>query len=45
LRDFLMKMYPVISVGLVDQKHMNELHFNPPAVEWIKKVVKNEGKT
>jgi hypothetical protein len=48
LRNFLIRIYPVISVGIIDLDTLYsniELVFSPLAKEWIDKVIKNEGKT
>jgi hypothetical protein len=48
-RDFLIKIYPIISVGIVNPFYysITKLHFDPVAEKWIdkvKKVIANEGK-
>jgi hypothetical protein len=47
LRNFLIRIYPIISVGIIDLAIYSniELVFRPLAKEWIDKVIKNEGKT
>jgi hypothetical protein len=45
LRDFLIKIYPIVSVGIINFSYsMTELEFHPLAKDWIDKVIKNEGK-
>jgi hypothetical protein len=47
LRDFLIKIYPIISVGIVKPypSQITNLSFHPFAREWVSKVIENEGKT
>jgi len=47
LRNFLIRIYPVISVGIIDLDTNSNigLVFRSLAKEWIDKVIKNEGKT
>ena len=46
LRDFLIKISPIISAGIASLSYsMTQLEFHPLAREWIKKVIENEGKT
>jgi len=49
LRDFLIKIYPVISIGIADIRFSTSWitleKFHPLAREWVDKVVENEGKT
>lgn len=46
LRDFLIKISPIVSAGIVRFSYsMTELEFHPFAKEWIDKVIENEGKT
>jgi len=44
LRDFLIKIYPIISVGVVNLSSITYLSFHPLAEKWINKVIENEGK-
>lgn len=49
LADFLIKIFPVISAGMIIIDHynraaINELKFHPFAKEWIDKVIRNGGK-
>jgi hypothetical protein len=45
LRDFLIKIYPIVSAGIIKFSYnMTQLEFHPLAKEWIDKVIKNEGK-
>ena len=48
LRDFLIKISPLISAGIIEPEH-GLTNFNFPnlkiAKEWIDKVIENEGKT
>jgi len=46
LRDFLIKISPIVSAGMVGFSYsMTQLEFHPFAKEWIDKVMENEGKT
>ena len=47
LRDFLIKISPCISTGIVNVGFSSSwtLKFHPLAKEWIEKVIENEGKT
>jgi len=48
LRDFLIKISPIVSAGIVEFSYtysMTRLEFHPFAKEWIDKVMENEGKT
>ena len=48
LRDFLIKISPCISTGIVNVEFSSSritLKFHPLAKEWIEKVIENEGKT
>jgi hypothetical protein len=47
LRDFLIKIYPIISVGIIrpSPSYITSLYFHPFAREWVSKVIENEGKT
>lgn len=46
LRDFLIKISPIVSAGIVRFPYnMTELRFHPFAKEWVDKVIENEGKT
>jgi len=46
LRDFLIKISPIVSAGIVGFFYsMTRLRFHPFAKEWIDKVIENEGKT
>ncbi|CAD7769828.1 hypothetical protein AIOGIFDO_00693 [Candidatus Methanoperedenaceae archaeon GB37] len=45
LRDFLIKISPIVSAGIVRFSYsMTQLEFHPLAKEWIDKVIENEGK-
>ena len=46
LRDFLIKISPIISAGIARfrSSRMTHLEFHPFAKEWIDKVIENEGK-
>jgi len=44
LRDFLIKISPIICVGIFSYS-ITQLKFHPFAKEWIDKMIKNEGKT
>ena len=45
LRDFLIKISPIVSAGIVRFSYsMTQLEFHPLAKEWIDKVMENEGK-
>ena len=44
LRDFLIKISPIVSAGMVRFSSMTQLEFHPFAKEWIDKVMENEGK-
>ncbi|KAA0012290.1 MAG: hypothetical protein FE041_03770 [Thermoplasmata archaeon] len=45
LRDFLIKISPIVSAGIVRFSFsMTQLEFHPFAKEWIDKVMENEGK-
>ena len=46
LRDFLIKISPIVSAGIVRFSYsMTQLEFHPFAKEWVGKVIENEGKT
>lgn len=46
LRDFLIRISPIVSAGLVRFSYsMTSLEFHPFAREWVDKVIENEGKT
>lgn len=46
LRDFLIKISPIVSTGIVSFSYsMTHLEFHPFAKEWVDKVIENEGKT
>ena len=45
LRDFLIKISPIVSAGMVRFSYsMTQLEFHPLTREWIEKVIENEGK-
>jgi len=45
LRDFLIKISPIVSVGMVKLSYnITQLEFHPLSREWIEKVMENEGK-
>ena len=46
LRDFLIKISPIVSAGMVRFSYnMTQLEFHPLAREWVEKVIENGGKT
>jgi len=49
LRDFLVRLYPAISTGIIKKCSLSSysvsLEFSPIAREWIERVIENEGKT
>jgi hypothetical protein len=49
LKEFLIKISPVISAGIIKDIHLGgsyfNLYFHSPTKEWINKVITNEGKT
>lgn len=44
LRDFLIRLYPAISTGIINKASLTYLEFSPFAKEWVKKVIENAGK-
>jgi hypothetical protein len=47
LRDFLLKIYPIMSAGLAEvyiSPGSVELIFEPLAKDWVERVIENEGK-
>ncbi len=45
LRDFLIRLYPAISTGIIeDCKSLTSLRFSPFAKEWVGRVIENAGK-
>ena len=44
-RDFLIRLYPAISTGIIEMRSLTSLEFSPYAKEWVEKVIENEGKT
>ncbi|VVB90570.1 Uncharacterised protein [uncultured archaeon] len=45
LKDFLMKISPVVNIGIVNFSYdMTQLRFDPLTRDWVEKVIENEGK-